>query len=126
MAISYVALEFALCKERLCERGHAGCDELSGIHDHPAERVGESALCREGDFGEEGTPGGLNAVEGLCQFGFGNGDIRSVGEEREWHADTEGLGEAFGRERCALDGMRGLVEQKTQRVFDFVECSFGW
>ena len=70
-------------------------------------------------MGEEGTAGGLNAVEGLCQFGFGDGHIGSVSEERERHADTEGLGEAFGSERCALDGMRGLVEQKTQRVFDF-------
>lgn len=41
-------------------------------------------------------------LEGLCQLGFGDGYVGTVGEERERHTDTEGLGEPFGCEGCAL------------------------
>ena len=119
-----VALQFTLRKERLGERCNAGCDEFAGVHDHAAERVGELSLRTQGDFGEEGAAGRLNAVESLCQFGFADGDVGAIGEEGERQAGAEGFGEAFGGEGTALNAMGRLVEQEAEGVFGFAHALF--
>ena len=115
--------QFSVHKDRLHQRSHGGCENLSGIHDHTATTVGIRTGSTDGKTGIEAAAGSIHIIETACQVHLSSMHIGTVLQQLDAYTCCKLRRQHLIGEFSALDGLGRLAYQQREGVLHFTNLT---